>query len=149
MFFLMIRRPPRSTRTDTLFPYTTLFRSGTACSIQACCSLCERSFDKPSTVSTDLPSTSPTGTEQERSASPSICTVHAPHRALPQPHLVPVRPASSRITHRSGLAGSTSVRTDSPFSLKHAIYLSYFRAVSTAARELGRASCRERGCQSV
>src|SRR3546814_1290561 len=26
-FFLMIRRPPRSTRTYTLFPYTTLFRS--------------------------------------------------------------------------------------------------------------------------
>src|SRR3546814_1177779 len=29
LFFLMIRRPPRSTRTDTLFPYTTLFRSKT------------------------------------------------------------------------------------------------------------------------
>src|SRR3546814_12291776 len=28
VFFLWIRRPPRSTRTDTLFPYTTLFRSG-------------------------------------------------------------------------------------------------------------------------
>src|SRR3546814_3336093 len=27
VFFLMIRRPPGSTRTDTLFPYTTLFRS--------------------------------------------------------------------------------------------------------------------------
>src|SRR3546814_15875497 len=27
LFFLMIRRPPRSTRTDTLFPYTTLSRS--------------------------------------------------------------------------------------------------------------------------
>src|SRR3546814_11977956 len=27
VFFLMIRRPPRSTRTYTLFPYTTLFRS--------------------------------------------------------------------------------------------------------------------------
>src|SRR3546814_1650236 len=27
LFFLRIRRPPRSTRTDTLFPYTTLFRS--------------------------------------------------------------------------------------------------------------------------
>src|SRR3546814_5058045 len=27
MFFIMIRRQPRSTRTDTLFPYTTLFRS--------------------------------------------------------------------------------------------------------------------------
>src|SRR3546814_13093137 len=29
IFFLMRRRPPRSTRTDTLFPYTTLFRSRT------------------------------------------------------------------------------------------------------------------------
>src|SRR3546814_16960207 len=27
VFFLMLQRPPRSTRTDTLFPYTTLFRS--------------------------------------------------------------------------------------------------------------------------
>src|SRR3546814_20982260 len=32
----MIRRPPRSTRTDTLFPYTTLFRSALAF---ACCAL--------------------------------------------------------------------------------------------------------------
>src|SRR3546814_15157660 len=30
MFFLMIRRPPSSTRTDTLFPSATLFRSGAA-----------------------------------------------------------------------------------------------------------------------
>src|SRR3546814_12622821 len=30
-FFLMMRRPPSSTRTDTLFPYTTLFRSGQKC----------------------------------------------------------------------------------------------------------------------
>src|SRR3546814_19800561 len=29
--FLMILRPPRSTRTDTLFPYTTLFRSAVCC----------------------------------------------------------------------------------------------------------------------
>src|SRR3546814_17500443 len=39
----MIRRPPRSTRTDTLFPYTTLFRSqpleGT-CEGQMACSTC-------------------------------------------------------------------------------------------------------------
>src|SRR3546814_2784208 len=33
IFFVMIRRPPRSTRTDTLFPYTTLFRSH---SLDAC-----------------------------------------------------------------------------------------------------------------
>src|SRR3546814_16916637 len=30
IYFIMIRRPPRSTRTDTLFPYTTLFRSDLA-----------------------------------------------------------------------------------------------------------------------
>src|SRR3546814_13993350 len=30
LFLLMLRRPPRSTRTDTLFPYTTLFRSRAA-----------------------------------------------------------------------------------------------------------------------
>src|SRR3546814_17350684 len=30
VFVLRIRRPPRSTRTDTLFPYTTLFRSDVA-----------------------------------------------------------------------------------------------------------------------
>src|SRR3546814_4982210 len=30
----MIRHPPRSTRTDTLFPYTTRFRSGVALSLQ-------------------------------------------------------------------------------------------------------------------
>src|SRR3546814_5093636 len=34
-FFLMIRRPPRSTRTDTLFPYTTLFRSPTSTTCSA------------------------------------------------------------------------------------------------------------------
>src|SRR3546814_8521681 len=33
VFLLMIRRPPRSTRTDTLFPYTTLFRSECPCCI--------------------------------------------------------------------------------------------------------------------
>src|SRR3546814_7171175 len=38
IFFLMLRRPPRSTLTDTLFPYTTLFRSRK-----------ERCFDKLST----------------------------------------------------------------------------------------------------
>src|SRR3546814_20304852 len=30
VFFLMIRPPPRATRTDTLYPYTTLFRSADA-----------------------------------------------------------------------------------------------------------------------
>src|SRR3546814_8059806 len=42
LFFLMIRRPPRSTRTDTLFPYTTLFRS---------CAHSDRHRDPPSPAS--------------------------------------------------------------------------------------------------
>src|SRR3546814_21005125 len=37
LFFLMIRRPPRSTRTDTLFPYTPLFRSTVAIVTFALC----------------------------------------------------------------------------------------------------------------
>src|SRR3546814_12336372 len=45
-FFLMIRRPPRSTRTDTLFPYTTLFRSpsflSSGCWRRACRRLASR-----------------------------------------------------------------------------------------------------------
>src|SRR3546814_1110804 len=36
-FFLIIRRPPRSTRTDTLFPYTTLFRSTSPALAAAMC----------------------------------------------------------------------------------------------------------------
>src|SRR3546814_5271969 len=42
-FFLMIRRPPRSTRTDTLFPYTTLFRSR----LNAVCIVRTISFRRP------------------------------------------------------------------------------------------------------
>src|SRR3546814_14023461 len=38
-FFLMIRLPPRSTRTDTLFPYTTLFRSARRALYMACWSV--------------------------------------------------------------------------------------------------------------
>src|SRR3546814_14049945 len=36
LFFLMILRPPRSTRTDTLFPYTTLFRSARVFKLSMC-----------------------------------------------------------------------------------------------------------------
>src|SRR3546814_11865392 len=35
VYFLMIRRPPRSTRTDTLVPYTTLFRSSAKAAIES------------------------------------------------------------------------------------------------------------------
>src|SRR3546814_8078552 len=47
-FFLMIRLPPRSTRTDTLFPYTTLFRS-----LQIACRIGHDAIDGAALVQTD------------------------------------------------------------------------------------------------
>ncbi len=38
----------------------------------------------------DLARTARNGNTQERVAAPSTCTVHAPHKAMPQPYLVPV-----------------------------------------------------------
>src|SRR3546814_15585519 len=48
LFYLTIRRPPRSTRTDTLFPYTTLFRSASALALflKSCTSLSAPWTDK-------------------------------------------------------------------------------------------------------
>src|SRR3546814_14998746 len=42
--FLMIRRPPRSTRTDTLLPYTTLFRSNDIAELQRLKAIAPASF---------------------------------------------------------------------------------------------------------
>ena len=58
-----------------------------------------------------------TGVEHERSGSPSTCTVQAPHWAMPQPYLVPVRPRSSRRTQSSGVSGSTSTSRRWPFTV--------------------------------
>src|SRR3546814_11391119 len=49
-FFLMIRRPPRSTRTDTLFPYTTLFRSFTVNTLRTVATSCQQMRDHIKTV---------------------------------------------------------------------------------------------------
>src|ERR1700744_556444 len=54
------------------------------------------------------------GTEQERMAVPLICTVQAPHCAIPQPNFVPVKPITSRNTQRSGVSGSMSISRDVP-----------------------------------
>ncbi len=64
--------------------------------------------DRPSMVVTVLPPTSPTWMPHERTASPLTCTVQAPHCAMPQPNLVPVKPISSRMTQSSGVSGSIS-----------------------------------------
>src|ERR1700716_591633 len=53
----------------------------------------------------------------ERMGCPSRCTVHAPHNAMPQPNLVPVRPSVSRSTHSNGMSGSTSTSVSLPLTL--------------------------------
>ena len=58
-----------------------------------------------------------TGSMQERVATPSICTVQAPHWATPQPYLVPVSPSCSRMTQSSGVVPSTSTSTLCPLTL--------------------------------
>src|SRR3546814_16959985 len=77
--FLMIRRPPRSTRTDTLFPYTTLFRS-------SCCTALRQAFERetdaglrPSSfllISLDRPPPCPTGTARQSERGKELADLH-------------------------------------------------------------------------
>src|SRR6202167_3652777 len=90
---------------------------GTSISIQACCSGCVRSGEIPSIVVTFFPSARETGATQERTACPSICTVQAPHSAMPQPYLVPVRFSESRMTHSKGVDGGSSTVTGLPLTV--------------------------------
>src|SRR4029077_21115205 len=53
--------------------------------------------------------------------APSRCTVHAPHSAMQQPNLVPVRLSVSRSTHSSGVSASTSTRASLPLMLSSII----------------------------
>src|SRR2546427_12924057 len=68
-----------------------------------------------------LPSAAATGSTQERTAAPSTCTVHAPHCAMPQPYLVPVRPTCSRIAHSRGVLGLTLTSSVLPLIVKRAM----------------------------
>jgi len=54
----------------------------------------------------------------ERAAAPSICTVQAPHSAMPHPNFVPVMFSVSRKTQSSGISGGTLTVCDLPFSYK-------------------------------
>src|SRR5258705_9416236 len=64
-----------------------------------------------------LSSTLSTVVTQDLIAAPSICTVHAPHNAAPQPNFVPVRPRTSRSTQSSGASPSTSILCSVPLTL--------------------------------
>src|SRR5687767_11568338 len=68
-------------------------------------------------VVTFFPATALTGVTHERIGSPSMCTVQAPHNAMPQPYLVPVSPSESRSTQSRGVSGSTSACMSLPLML--------------------------------
>src|SRR5574340_1522537 len=67
-------------------------------------------------VVTLFPAALLTGREQESTAAPSTCTVHAPHKPAPHPNFVPVRPSASRSTQSSGVSGATSSACRTPFT---------------------------------
>src|SRR6185436_3154517 len=56
------------------------------------------------------------GMEHERCTSPSMWTEQAPHWAMPQPYLVPVKPSCSRNTQSNGMSPSPLTSTTFPFT---------------------------------
>src|SRR3546814_4644784 len=83
-FFLMIRRPPRSTRADTLFPYTTLFRSHPGADISPLLSVESRVF--PASDGTGSQRAEPLHKPQ---AAPMNFQRH-PNRDEPEINLIPL-----------------------------------------------------------
>src|SRR5262249_15733220 len=65
-----------------------------------------------------LPAAADSGVWQERVACPFKCTVHAPHRDMPQPYLVPVMLRWSRSTHSRGVSGSASTGIFLPLTVR-------------------------------
>src|SRR5437667_8084355 len=89
---------------------------GTCSAIQARWTAWLRFGDSPSIVVTSLSPTMDTGVTQDLVATPSICTVHAPHSATPHPNFVPVDLRSSLSTQRRGVSGSASTVCFFPFT---------------------------------
>src|SRR5262252_236101 len=99
---------------------------GTSIAAHAFCTGCELSRDRPSMVTIlSVGLIALTGIEQERTTLPFRCTEQAPHCATPHPYLVPVRPTCSRITHNSGVPGSTCTSLVLPLIFSLATFLSF------------------------
>src|SRR3546814_17526735 len=117
----MIRRPPRSTRTDTLFPYTTLFRS-----------------------------------ELDRRETPQGSRVEMSHDGYARRHgfihrrLLILAPNGRELRGEDMLlpAPRSRPKGDKRFTLRFHLGRN-LSASLTADRQIGSASCRARGCQSV
>src|SRR3546814_13441860 len=119
LFFLMIRRPPRSTRTDTLFPYTTLFRS------HGLDHVCKRSFRFP-----ELANAQPEDAQDHRPTHQKAGQEERGLSAEDGPAKA-VDDADNRV----------QVVEQAPLWRDH--------TGTEADRQIGRASCRESVCQYV
>src|SRR3546814_14477106 len=122
----MIRRPPRSTRTDTLFPYTTLFRSNQDKKVEdttlALPAQIERKYLR---VGDDL-------FRSGRDEKPDMSIKGQDGIRINKDHAIGDAVAIAK--HN----GWQSIRVHGSADFKKAVYL-----------EIGRESCRERGCQYV
>src|SRR5258706_4584612 len=104
---------------------------GTPRSTQAACTaLPTLSAPIASMVTTFLLASADIGVTHARPGWPSICTVQAPHKAMPQPNLVPVRPSSSRSTHSSGVSEGRSTSYCLPLMLSLVIFFLPLRQLS-------------------
>src|SRR3546814_17795940 len=118
----MIRRPPRSTRTDTLFPYTTLFRS--------------------TLTHSGLVTVKSVGNQKHYQANPDspifteLCAIVQKTTGLADPLRAALMPMASQIT-AAFVYGSVAKKTDTASS-DLALML-----------KIGKASCRERGGKYV
>src|SRR3546814_16453260 len=119
----MIRRPPRSTRTDTLFPYTTLFRSAVG-------------------GDHDIPRLQPT----LRGGEAVVLAVarDGGHRALPDHR-------RSRGEHalQEPLVEASGIEAGMPLVDEPAMIGVGAQLAALPGAQIGRASCRERVCPSV
>src|SRR3546814_11052860 len=128
----MIRRPPRSTRTDILFPYTTLFRSDGA----------RRLLARPLRVAYPIVSVS-----QRPWSCPRALSVLVERR-----HGLDSR-AGRLLTTRSpwfsGLPAKLRLRPGSRLAYPLRNYLAYPPRTRRTEAQIGRASCRVSVCQYV
>src|SRR3546814_7213643 len=92
----MKRRPPRSTRTDTLFPYTTLFRSWPGEGLRRRSLGIDQRAKRVAEPEELLPSSCGCGVVTHRSTAPALPPARACRNALHRPERVPAIPERLR-----------------------------------------------------
>src|SRR3546814_15406017 len=129
----MIRRPPRSTRTDTLFPYTTLFRSGWFAKF------CKRHRSIVYRICE--------GFDTQRAAGMNLPRVCEYFNILGQAFTIAQQRSNG--IDAACVYNLDEVGFDKDVNLKWGVVASSSSVSHTIDAELGGASCRERVCRNV